>query len=88
MHILDGGGWRTLGRGEDPYGGRSSAGPSCLRVATGDFSRVAYAEFLPDERKGTCIASMARCLHFIEGYNWECPHSACGAALLCRASSA
>lgn len=68
--------------------GRSSAGPSCLHVATGDFSRVAYAELLPDERKGTCVASMARCLHFIERHNWECPHSACGAALLCRASSA
>ena len=49
--IPDGGGWRALGRGGDPYGGRSGAGSSRLHVAVDDFSRVAYAELLPDEKK-------------------------------------
>ena len=65
--IPDGGGWRALGRGGDPYGGHSGAGSSCLHVAVDDFSRVAYAELLPDERKGTCAAFMARCLRFFAG---------------------
>ncbi len=32
-----------------------------------DFSRVAYAELLPDERKGTCAAFMRRALRFYAG---------------------
>lgn len=59
--------WLALGRGGDSYGGHSGAGPSCLHVAVDDFSRVAYAELLPDERKGTCAAFMARCLRFFAG---------------------
>ena len=62
--IPDGGGWRALGRGGDPSKGHSGAGSSCLHVAADDFSRVAYAELLPDERKGTCSAFMARCRLF------------------------
>ncbi|WP_455137516.1 hypothetical protein [Thermophilibacter sp.] len=58
------GGWRALGRGNDPSRGRSGAGSSSPRVAVDDFSRVAYAKLLPDERKGTCSAFMARCLAF------------------------
>ena len=65
--IPDGGGWRALGRGGDPSKGRSGAGSSCLHVAVDDFSRVAYAELLPDERKGTCSAFMARCAAFFAG---------------------
>ena len=65
--IPDGGGWRALGRGNGPSRGRSGAGSSCLHVAVDDFSRVAYAELLPDERKGTCSAFMARCLAFFAG---------------------
>lgn len=65
--IPDGGGWRALGRGNDPSKGHSGAGSSCLHVAVDDFSRVAYAELLPDERKGTCSAFMARCLAFFAG---------------------
>lgn len=42
-------------------------GAACLHVAVDDFSRVAYAELLPDERKGTCAAFMGRCLRFFEG---------------------
>ena len=65
--IPDGGGWRALGRGRDPSRGHSGAGSSCLHVAVDDFSRVAYAELLPDERRGTCCAFMRRCLAFFAG---------------------
>ena len=62
--IPDGGGHRALGRG---CGSPRGAGRSCLHVAVDDRSRVAYAELLPDERKGTCAAFMARCLRFFAG---------------------
>ena len=62
--IPDGGGHRALGRG---CGSRRGAGSSCLHVAVDDFSRVAYAELLPDERKATCSAFMSRCLAFFAG---------------------
>lgn len=65
--IPDGGGWRALGRGNDPSRGHSGLGSSCLHVAVDDFSRVAYAELLPDERGGTCSAFMGRCLSFFAG---------------------
>ncbi len=62
--IPEGGGWRARGRG---CGSAPGAGRSCLHVAVDDFSRVAYAELLPDERKGTCAAFMERCLAFFAG---------------------
>lgn len=62
--IPEGGGWRARGRG---CGSAQGAGRSCLHVAVDDFSRVAYAELLPDERRGTCSAFMARCLAFFAG---------------------
>ena len=42
-------------------GRRAARGRSCLHVAVDDRSRVAYAELLPDERKGNCAAFMGRC---------------------------
>ena len=62
--IPEGGGHRALGRG---CGSRRGAGTSCLHVAVDDNSRVAYAEQLPDERKGTACAFMERALAFYEG---------------------
>lgn len=62
--IPDGGGHRALGRG---CGSRRGAGSSRLHVAVDDLSRVAYAELLPDERKGTCAAFMGRCPAFFSG---------------------
>lgn len=59
--IPEGGGWRANGR---PGRARAGAGTACLHVAVDDFSRAAYAELLPDERKGTCAAFVARCLGF------------------------
>ena len=60
--IPDGGGHRALGRG---CGSARGMGSACLHVAVDDFSRVAYAELLPDERKGPARRS------------WEGP---CGSA--------
>lgn len=64
--IPDGGGWRARGRGAAPSTG---AGTACLYVAVDDFSRVAYAELLDDERKGTCRGFMRRCLDFFAGFD-------------------
>ena len=64
--IPDGGGWRARGASELDHG-HTSAGTACLHVAVDDRSRAAYAELLPDERKGTCVAFMGRCLGFFEG---------------------
>ena len=64
VRVPAGGGHRALGRGCDSPRG---AGRSCLHVAVDDFSRVAYAELLPDERKGTCAAFTGRCLRFFAG---------------------
>ena len=57
--IPDGGGWRARGASELDHG-RGSGGRrvACLHVAVDDFSRVAYAELLPDERRGTCFAGL------------------------------
>ena len=64
--IPDGGGWRA--RGESVLAHPDSGGGyACLHVAVDDFSRVAYAELLPDERKGTCAAFMRRALRFYAG---------------------
>lgn len=59
--IPDGGGWRARGRG---CGSPRGAGRDCLHVAVDDFSRVAYAELLPDERKGTCSSFVRRAAAF------------------------
>ena len=74
--IPEGGGHRALGRG---CGSRRGAGTSCLHVAVDDNSRVAYAEQLPDERKGTTCAFMERALAFYEalgiGHKYTRPFS-------------
>ena len=62
--LSDRGSHRALGRG---CGSARGAGATCPHVAVDDFSRVAYAELLPDERKGTCAAFMGRCLRFFAG---------------------
>ena len=62
--IPDGGGWRARGRG---CGSAPGAGSSCLHVAVDDFSRGADDVLLPDERKGTCAAFMARCIALFAG---------------------
>lgn len=64
--IPDGGGRRA--RGESVLARPDSgAGHACLHVAVDDRSRVAYAELLPDERKGTCAAFMGRAPSFYAG---------------------
>lgn len=66
--IPDGGGWRARGALELDHGRGSGGGRvACLHVVVDDFSRVAYAELLPDERKGTACAFLSRCLGFFGG---------------------
>ncbi|HJA29557.1 MAG TPA: IS481 family transposase [Candidatus Olsenella pullicola] len=64
--IPDGGGWRARGASELAHPD-SGAGYACLHVAVDDRSRAAYAELLPDERKGTCSSFMGRCIAFFAG---------------------
>lgn len=63
--VPDGGGWRARGAGELRHEGRGGGGYACLRVAVDDRSRVAYAELLPDERRGTCAAFASRAVGFL-----------------------
>ncbi len=57
-HIPEGGGWRAHGKGGCDR--HRSTGIECLHVAIDDYGRVAYAEELGDERKGTCAAFVLR----------------------------
>ena len=66
--IPDGGGWRARGASELAHPD-SGAGYACLHVAVDDRSRAAYAELLPDERKGTCSSFMGRCIVFFDKVN-------------------
>ena len=45
-----------------------------VAAAVDDFSRVAYAELLPDERKGACAAFMSRACASSKA--WACGSSA------------
>jgi transposase InsO family protein len=71
-NIPDGGGWRTAGRlqgkrhraatpgtGSSRYG-QPLLGYGYLHTALDDYSRLAYTEVLPDERKETAAAFLAR----------------------------
>jgi transposase InsO family protein len=69
-NIPDGGGWRTTGWVQGRKNARASTrlrksnhpviGYSCLHTALDDHSRLAYTEILPDERKETAAAFLAR----------------------------
>jgi transposase InsO family protein len=69
-NIPDGGGWRTIGWVQGLKNRRATTterknyrpviGYSCLHTALDDCSRLAYTEILPDERKETAAAFLAR----------------------------
>ena len=69
-NIPDGGGWRTAGWVQGRKNKRATTaerknyrpviGYSCLHTALDDHSRLAYTEILPDERKETAAAFLAR----------------------------
>lgn len=61
--IPAGGGWRVLGRDAAPSRHRGD-GYDFIHAAVDDRTRLAYAEILPDERKGTASAFMIRALGF------------------------
>jgi transposase InsO family protein len=57
--IPDGGGWRAHGRAERP-GHKRGLGYDFVHAAVDDFSRLAYAEILPDEKGTTCAGFWLR----------------------------
>jgi transposase InsO family protein len=66
-NIPDGGGWRTAGRAQGRRnkhatspGRHPALGYGYLHTALDDHSRLAYTEILPDERKDTAAAFLAR----------------------------
>ncbi len=56
--IPDGGGWRAHGKGNIPE--TRNVGYTFLHSAVDDYSRVAYCEFLDDEKGVTCLEFVAR----------------------------
>jgi transposase InsO family protein len=60
--IPDGGGWRLLGRDATTAHRhkREPLGLDYVHVAVDDYSRIAYAEVLPDERAATCAGFLHR----------------------------
>lgn len=66
--IPDGGGWRTLGRGNDTTKGHSGVGYAYLHHVVDDCSRLAYSEILPDEKKETVVAFWLRARALLADY--------------------
>lgn len=66
--IPDGGGWRLAGENASSHHrNRNRAEPvgfDFIHVAVDDFSRVAYAEVLPDEKVATCAAFLHRAVQW------------------------
>ena len=56
--VPDGGGWRVHGRREEVRG--RGIGWDYVHVAIDDYTRLAYAEVLPDERVATCAGFLTR----------------------------
>lgn len=56
--VPDGGGWRVHGRREEVRG--RGLGWDYVHVAIDDYTRLAYAEVLPDERTATCAGFLTR----------------------------
>ncbi len=57
--IPDGGGWRLLGRGVRPNDKRG-LGYDYIHAAIDDYTRLGYAEILPDEKGTTCAGFWLR----------------------------
>jgi transposase InsO family protein len=64
--IPDGGGWRAEGPTVDDHHGRRLRGTGFdyVHAAIDDYSRLAYAEVLPDEKGTTCAGFLARAAEF------------------------
>lgn len=61
--IPEGGGWRATGKRNRE---KDRPPTTCLHVAIDDFSRVVYAEQLPDEKKETVCAFTLRAIAYFE----------------------
>jgi transposase InsO family protein len=65
--IPDGGGWKTQGRPQGARNNRRHGGPvgfAYIHAAVDDYSRLAYAEILNDERKETAAGFWHRAHHW------------------------
>jgi transposase InsO family protein len=78
-------GQRVLGRGRGRF--ETAAGYEYLHVCVDDYSRVAYAELLPDERADSAIAFLRRALAFFAARGVACERILTdnGSAYLARA---
>jgi transposase InsO family protein len=78
-------GHRILGRGRGRF--ETAAGYEYLHVCVDDYSRVAYAELLPDERARSAIAFLRRALAFFAARGVACERILTdnGSAYLARA---
>jgi transposase InsO family protein len=73
-NIPDGGGWRAVGYAQGERNAQATTtrrrnnkpviGYSYLHTAIDDYSRLAYSEILPDERKETAVAFWTRACHW------------------------
>ena len=57
--IPDGGGWKAYGREQRPPA-KPDPGYDCVHAAVDDYTRLAYAEVLPDEKGTTCAGFLRR----------------------------
>lgn len=64
--IPDGGGWRVHGRSEAVRG--RGIGFDYVHVAVDDYSRLAYAEVLTDEKGSTCAGFLSRAAAFMAAH--------------------
>ncbi|MCW2607277.1 MAG: family transposase [Frankiales bacterium] len=64
--IPPGGGWRLNGERAINHHNdhREPVGYDCIHVAVDDYSRVVYAEVLPDEKAATCAAFLHRAIRW------------------------
>jgi transposase InsO family protein len=63
-------GHRMLGRGRGRF--ETGAGYEYLHVCVDDYSRLAYAELLPDERARSAVAFLHRALAFLAAHGITC----------------
>jgi len=68
--IRGGAGHRVTGRGPGSYGG-NGAGWECVHVAIDGYSRLAYAEVLPDEKALTTVGFLRRARTFFRAHGIE-----------------
>ena len=65
--IPDGGGWKAYGRAQRPPG-KPGPGYDYVHAAVDDYTRLAYAEILPDEKGTSCAGFLRRAAAFFAAH--------------------